>query len=249
MEEVFRALSHPVRRQLLDLLRRHDGQTLTELDTHLPMTRFGTMKHLRILEAAGVVATRRVGREKFHYLNPVPIRLIHDRWISRYAEPWSGALSELRQLEAPVMRRPKHVYEIFVRSTPETIWEALTRPELTRDYFYGTRVSSEWKPGAPLTYDYPDGRRAAEGKVLEIDPPRRLVHTFSALWDDQVAPDKPHRVEWRIEPMGQACRVTCEHSDFEGDTATYRSVSGGLSVILNGLKTLLETGAPLPIGG
>src|SRR6478736_9046588 len=96
MDEVFKALSDPTRRGLLDELFRRDGQTLTELERRLPMTRFGVMKHLRVLEEAGLVTTRRRGREKLHFLNPVPIRLIHDRWVSKYAEPWATALSELK---------------------------------------------------------------------------------------------------------------------------------------------------------
>src|SRR6267378_1182737 len=95
--DVFKALADPSRRLLLDSLFNRDGQTLGELSARLPgMTRFGVMKHLRILEGAGLVATRKVGREKLHYLNPVPIRLIHDRWIGKYAEPWVGALAELK---------------------------------------------------------------------------------------------------------------------------------------------------------
>ena len=249
MEAAFRALSHPTRRALLDLLRDRDGRTLGELDAHLPMTRFGTMKHLKVLESAGLVVARRVGREKLHYLNPVPIRLIHDRWIRKYAEPLVGALGALKRgLEGEAMDRPTHVYEVFIRSTPERIWEAITRADMTRDYFYGTLVSSEWKAGATLRYTYPDGRLAAEGTVLEVDAPRRLVHTFSATWDEQVAPDAPHRVIWTLSPMGAMTRLTVEHFDFDGETATYRSVRGGLSLILNGMKTLLETGAPLLVG-
>ena len=100
MDEVFKALADPTRRSLLDALREDDGQTLTSLEEGLPMTRFGVMKHLRVLEAAGLVTTRRRGREKLHFLNPVPIRLIHDRWVSKYAEPWASALSGIkRELE------------------------------------------------------------------------------------------------------------------------------------------------------
>jgi DNA-binding transcriptional ArsR family regulator len=104
-DDVFKALSDPSRRLLLDSLFVHDGQTLSELSARLPMmTRFGVMKHLRLLEAAGLVATRKIGREKLHYLNPVPIRLIHDRWIGKYAEPWVGALADLKvSLEGAAM--------------------------------------------------------------------------------------------------------------------------------------------------
>ena len=96
MDAVFKALADPTRRDLLDALFAEDGQTLTALEERVPMTRFGVMKHLRVLEEAGLVVSRRRGREKRHYLNPVPIRLIHDRWVSKYAEPWASGLSELK---------------------------------------------------------------------------------------------------------------------------------------------------------
>jgi DNA-binding transcriptional ArsR family regulator len=100
MDAVFKALADSTRRSLLDALYEHDGQTLSALESRLPMTRFGVMKHLRVLEEANLVTTKRRGREKLHFLNPVPIRLVHDRWVSKYAEPWAAALSGLKtQLE------------------------------------------------------------------------------------------------------------------------------------------------------
>jgi DNA-binding transcriptional ArsR family regulator len=101
MDAVFRALADPTRRLLLDELYRRDGQTLTELESRVEMTRFGVMKHLKVLEEAHLVTTRRRGREKLHFLNPVPIQLVHDRWVSKYAEPWAATLSGLKNaLEA-----------------------------------------------------------------------------------------------------------------------------------------------------
>jgi uncharacterized protein YndB with AHSA1/START domain len=256
VELVFKALADPSRRALLDRLYSRDGQTLGQLCARVDMTRFGVMKHLRLLEAAGLVTTRRSGREKFHYLNPVPIRLLHDRWISKYAAPWVGALGDLkRELEEETMSATmsnralapalRHIQQIHIRTTPERLWEAITRSSYTRDYFYGTLVESTWQQGAPLVYRNPDGSVAAEGAVIETHPPRRLVHTFSALWDESVTPDPSHRVAWTIEPLGSVCRLTVEHEGFERETATLKSVQGGLSVILDGLKTLLETGQPL----
>jgi DNA-binding transcriptional ArsR family regulator len=100
VDEVFKALADPTRRDLLDALFVQDGQTLTALEARVPMTRFGVMKHLKVLEDAGLVVARKRGREKLHFLNPVPIRLIHNRWVSKYAEPWASALTELKtQLE------------------------------------------------------------------------------------------------------------------------------------------------------
>ena len=97
VDEVFKALADPTRRELLDRLFREDGQSLSALEERLPMSRFGVMKHLKVLEEAGLVTTKRRGREKLHFLNPVPIRLVHDRWVSKYAEPWASALSELKR--------------------------------------------------------------------------------------------------------------------------------------------------------
>src|SRR5450432_370816 len=106
MDDVFRALADPTRRSLLDELFEHDGQSLSALEARLPMTRFGVMKHLKLLESAGLVTTRRRGREKLHFLNPVPIRLVHDRWVSKYAEPFAAALSELKtNIEEDVMEK------------------------------------------------------------------------------------------------------------------------------------------------
>jgi DNA-binding transcriptional ArsR family regulator len=97
MDEVFKALADPTRRQLLDELFEQDGQTLSELERRLPMSRFGVMKHLKVLEQAGLLTTQRRGREKLHFLNPVPIRLVYERWVSKYAEPWASALTELKR--------------------------------------------------------------------------------------------------------------------------------------------------------
>jgi DNA-binding transcriptional ArsR family regulator len=96
MDEVFKALADPTRRGLLDALFERDGQSLSELEGRLPMSRFGVMKHLKLLEEAGLVTTRRRGREKLHFLNPVPIRLVYERWVSKYSEPWAAGLTQLK---------------------------------------------------------------------------------------------------------------------------------------------------------
>ncbi len=116
MDDVFRAVADPTRRRLLDELFKEDGQTLSALEGRLPMTRFGVMKHLRLLEKTGLVVTRRRGREKLHFLNAVPIRLIHDRWVSKYAEPWTAALSNLKQRLEKTMEK---VFDIYIKTTAE----------------------------------------------------------------------------------------------------------------------------------
>src|SRR5271169_4534371 len=146
MDEVFKALADPTRRGLLDELRREDGQTLSTLEQRLPMTRFGVMKHLKVLEEAGLVTTKRRGREKLHFLNPVPIRLVHDRWVSKYAEPWAATLAGLKtRLEEDMMEK---VFEIYIKTTPELLWEAITDPALRAQYSFGVHVETDWTPGS-----------------------------------------------------------------------------------------------------
>jgi uncharacterized protein YndB with AHSA1/START domain len=243
---IFKALSDPTRRKLLDALRKRDGQTLTELEQRFEMTRFGIMKHLRILERAGLVVTHRSGREKLHYLNPTPIRSIHDRWISKYAEPFVAGLSAIKKsLEEP-MEKPKHVYQIWIRTTPERLWEAITRPEETARYFFGTKVETDWKPGSPIAHVEEGGAHALDGEIVEVDPPRKLVTTLIMTHDEVAKRDRPTRVTWQIEPQGELCKLTLIHDDFDGETATFHQVDRGWPYILSGLKSWIETGTSLP---
>jgi len=249
MSPVFRALSDPSRRVLLDRLFERDGQTLGELCTHLAeMTRFGVMKHLDVLAAAGLVTTRRVGREKRHYLNPVPIRLMHDRWISKFAEPVIGAMSAMkRHLEAPVSTF-EHVYSVFIQAPPDRVWRAITDGVETAQYYYGTRVDSTWAVGAPLTYAYPDGSTAADGTVLEIDPPNRLKMTFHARWDPDIEAEGPVEMAWVLEAQGEATKLTVTTSGLVEGSRTATDFAGGIVYIVSGLKTFVETGRPIAAG-
>jgi uncharacterized protein YndB with AHSA1/START domain len=245
VDAVFRALADPTRRSLLDELFREDGQTLSALEARFDITRFGVMKHLRQLEEAGLVVSRRRGREKLHFLNPVPIRLVHDRWVSKYAEPWAAALSGLKtRLEHPVEK----VFEIYIRTTPERLWEAITDGEIRSKYQFGSRVSSDWTPGSRYKMSNPraDGL-LGEGVNLEVDPPRRLVQTMVALWSDDVKREGTSRVTWDIEPVGDSCRLTVTHDQLrEGANG---ELYGGWPMILSGLKTWLETGQLLTTPG
>jgi uncharacterized protein YndB with AHSA1/START domain/DNA-binding transcriptional ArsR family regulator len=246
LEPAFRALADPNRRTLLDRLREQDGRTLGELQAVLPqMTRFGVMKHLRVLQEAHLVTTRRDGRRKLHFLNPVPIRLIADRWISRYAEPLVEAMADIKHsVERRTMSEaPKHVYEVYIAATPERVWQALTDSELTKQYYYGNTVESDWKPGSPMVYRNPDGSESIVCEIVEADPPRRLVHTFFFPGTDE----SPSRCTWTIEARGEASLLVLTHDEFDGETTTYRSVAHGWVPVLSGLKTLLETGRPLEI--
>jgi uncharacterized protein YndB with AHSA1/START domain len=245
MDAVFRALADPTRRRLLDALFKKDGQTLSALHARLPMTRFGVMKHLRVLEDAGLVVTRRRGREKLHFLNAVPIRLVHDRWVSKYAEPWAAALSGLKRGLEDTMER---VFEIYIKTTPERLWEAITDREMRRKYWFGVGVTSDWGPGSRYKGVHPLAPTAIfEGENLEVDPPRRLVQSFRALWSEDAKREGTSRVTWEIEPVGDSCRLTVTHDQLRQDAKD--EIYGGWPQILSGLKTLLETGGSLTTPG
>jgi uncharacterized protein YndB with AHSA1/START domain len=246
MDEVFRALADPTRRTLLDELFEQDGQTLTALEQRLPMTRFGVMKHLRVLEEAGLVVTRRRGREKLHFLNPVPIRLVHDRWVSKYAEPWAATLSDLKQsLEEKTMEK---VFEIYIKTTPERLWEAITDPDLRRKYSFGVGVESDWTPGSHYVARHSQASGPiSEGENLEVDPPRRLVQSFNALWGEEVESEGTSRVTWEIEQVADSCRLVVTHDQLR--EGAHDQLYGGWPMILSGLKTLLETGESLTTPG
>jgi uncharacterized protein YndB with AHSA1/START domain/DNA-binding transcriptional ArsR family regulator len=247
MDEVFKALADPTRRALLDELFAEDGQTLTALEGRLPMTRFGVMKHLKVLEEAGLVKTRKRGREKLHYLNPVPIRLVHDRWVSKYAEPWAAGLSELkRDLEKE--DDMEKVFEIYIKTTPERLWEAIVDPEQRAKYSFGVAVESEWTEGSTYSGAGANGSvPISEGENLEVRPPRRLVQSFRALWSDDVKAEGTSRVTWEIEPVGDSCCLTVTHDGLR--EGANDELYGGWPMILSGLKTLLETGELLTTPG
>jgi uncharacterized protein YndB with AHSA1/START domain/DNA-binding transcriptional ArsR family regulator len=243
MDEVFRALADPTRRSLLDELFRKDGQTLSALEARLPMTRFGVMKHLKVLEEARLVISRRHGREKLHFLNPVPIRLVHDRWVSKYAEPWAATLSDLKHELEKTMEK---VFEIYIKTTPQRLWQAITDTEMRRKYNFGAVFKSDWTKGSRLKA-YGRGVLIAEGENLEVDPPRRLVQSFRALWGDDVKREGTSRVTWEIEPVGDSCRLLVVHDQLREDAN--KQLYGGWPMVLSGLKTLLETGELLTTPG
>jgi uncharacterized protein YndB with AHSA1/START domain len=246
MDDVFRALADPTRRSLLDELYKQDAQTLTALEGRLPMSRFGVMKHLKVLEEANLVVTKRRGREKLHFLNPVPIRLVHDRWVSKYAEPWAATLTGLkRTLEDRTMEK---VFEIYIKTTPERLWEAITDPEQRAQYNFGVGVESDWTNGSRYSSVHPRADMPiAEGENLEVDAPRRLVQSFTALWSDDVKAEGTSRVTWEIEPIEDSCRLTVTHDQLR--EGANNELYGGWPMILSGLKTYIETGEQLTTPG
>ena len=245
MDDVFKALADPTRRELLDELFREDGQSLGALEARFDITRFGVMKHLKQLEEAGLITTKKRGSQKLHFLNTVPIRLVHDRWVSKYAEPWVAGLSDLKtQLETPMEK----IYEIYIKTTPERLWEAITDSEIRTKFQFGNHVESDWKLGSRVQITNPGAPGPlGDGEILEIDPPRKLVHTMIALWGDDVKEEGHSRVTWEIEQVADSCRLTVTHDQLR--EGANEQLYGGWPMILSGLKTWLETGQILTTPG
>ncbi len=242
---VLRALADPTRQLLLDRLHEDNGQTLGALCRDLGMTRQGTTQHLAVLEAAGLVSTVRRGREKLHYLNPMPLHEVHQRWIAKFELPDLDALAgPRRRLEIDAMTdRPKLVSVTYIATTPEQLWQALTDPEQTLRYWNHRNVSA-WTKGADWAHRRVDGHDDTVGTILEIDPPRRLAHSWMFTSEPGQA-DRESRVTFDIEPTAGLVRLTLTHEDLPAEHV--RDVTGGWSLVLANLKTLLETGEPMDV--
>ena len=139
------------------------------------------------------------------------------------------------------------VFEIYIKTTPERLWEAITDPEMRASYSFGVRTDSEWTEGSEYKSSVPGVIDIAAGENLEVDPPRRLVQSFTALWSDEVKSAGASRVTWEIEPVGDSCQLTVTHDQLPDDANS--ELYGGWPMILSGLKTLLETGQKLTTPG
>lgn len=269
MDEVFRALADPSRRGLLDRLNQRNGQSLRELCAGLDMTRQSVTKHLAVLAEANLVAVVWRGREKLHYLNAAPIGEIAERWISHYDRQRVSALSDLKKaLEETPMNKPEFVYTTYISTTPERLWQALTEPAFTRQYWDGLSFESDWQAGSEVTVHLKDGVTVADPAqvVLEADPYRRLSytwHTFTPEWaasyglsDEylaKVAAERRSKVTFDIEPAGDQVKLTVVHDGFDPGSTVLEGISAGWPKLLSDLKTLLEkagleVGDMLPVG-
>ncbi|MFC5449420.1 ArsR/SmtB family transcription factor [Paenibacillus aestuarii] len=248
--DIFKALADPSRRMLLDLLQASDGQTLNELCTPLDMSRFGVMKHLNVLEESGLITTRKEGREKLHYLNAVPIRQIYERWVSKYTEPWLIGLTSLQdelERDNDMNNMPKHVNRIAIKATPERVWQALTDPAQTSKFWFQCAVRSSWDIDSPFEL-WNGTEKKAEGIILDIDPPRKLVMSWRFLSFPGTENDVPSRMTWEIvahPELHGVTLVTVVHDEIELAAQTANILMNGLPLVLSGMKTLLETGETL----
>jgi uncharacterized protein YndB with AHSA1/START domain/DNA-binding transcriptional ArsR family regulator len=243
---VFKALADPTRRQLLDRLHERNGQSLTELCAQVGMARQSASQHIAVLEAANLVSTTWHGREKLHYLNPVPLHEVQERWIDKFETPRLRTLSAVRHRaeEHAMSEQPTYLYVTYIKASPDQVWTALTDADLTAAYWGHSNVS-DWQPGSEWRHVRTDGSGISDitGTVLEALPPERLVITFPG--SDEQRRGTPSRVTFTIEPYQDIVRLTVRHEDIPTE-ADREALSAGWPAVIANLKSLLETGSVLP---
>ena len=248
-DHIFKALADKSRRKILDIASLKPGVTVNELTKEFEFSRYAVMKHLKILEECELLIGKRDGKYKRLYLNAVPIQTTYDRWISKYSGQFAKKLTSLKYKleEEGNLSLPKleHVFIVYIKSTPEKVWEAIINSELTRQYYFGSTVKSDFKVDSRIEYFATDKEGneyvPVSGKVLEIIPLKKLSHTFAYHGE----PEKPSRVTYEIEDTGGLVKLTFTHDEFGEETKIFNQVKEGWSYIFSGLKTLLETSEPL----
>ncbi|MBF9031383.1 metalloregulator ArsR/SmtB family transcription factor [Rhodobacterales bacterium HKCCE3408] len=240
MDLIFKALNDPARRALLDSLRQKDGQTLGELEAQLDMTRFGVMKHLGVLEEAGLIATRREGRFKYHYLNAVPLQEVVDRWIEPLiVGPTARSVLDLKhRLEGNTMAKPDFMMSTFIDCTHDALWDALTKGELIARYHFACQnVQGDMeKPGDTVDYEFDAGGTMLSNRVISIDPKTRIEMEFQPHWGDNPTTS---RCVYLIDPQAAGMKLTVEHYGLGPEDG---GIHDGWARFLAGLKTFAETG-------
>ncbi len=243
---VFKALADPTRRLLLDLMFDRPGRNLGDLGSSVGMTRQALSQHLAVLEGAGLVALVWRGREKLHYLNPIPLHDIQRRWIHKFEDARLDALADIKnkaESRRPMSELPDFVYVSYIHASADRVWDALTDADLTAQY-WGHRNVSMWLPGSDWAHQQLDEAGTVDvlGIVVEAERPRRLVLTWTYPGHEGAA----SKVTFEIEPWDAGmARLTVTHSDLV-DPGELRGVSAGWAAVLANLKTFLESGAPLP---
>jgi len=246
---IFKALADPSRRRMLDIAKEHPGITVTELTEEFDFSRYAVMKHLNILESCDLIISIKEGKFRKLYLNAIPIQTIYDRWISKFSKYWAQNITALKYKleEDSEMSQPelKHVFVIYIKTTKEKLWEALTNGEITQKYFFATKIKSNFSSGSKLEFHgvNKEGNPyiPVSGKVFEVIPQKKLVHSFQQYSNN----DKPSRVTYEIEEVDETIKLTVTHDQFDEVNETYNSVQQGWPYILSGLKTYLETNKTL----
>lgn len=258
MNDVFKALADPSRRELLDSLNTRNGQTLRELSAGLDMARQSVSKHLGILEEANLVTTIWHGREKLHYLNAEPINAISERWIKQYERQRIGAIADLKTaLESITMTETDFVYTTYIEASPELVWRGLTDPAFTRAY-WGMTFESDWKVGSGIVVTHPNRGVTisdAEMIVKVSDPFTRLSYgwqAYSLEFTDAIKMDPADAdhargevrstVTYELVADGDQTKLTVLHTGFQPGSVVLPDISNGWPRVMAWLKTYLESG-------
>jgi len=248
-DDIFRALSDPNRRRILDIAKNRPGITVNELTDEFDFSRYAVMKHLKILESCNLIISKKEGKFRKLYLNAIPIQTIYDRWISKFSKYWAQNITALKYKleEDSKMSQPelKHVFVIYIKTTKEKLWEALTHGDVTHKYFFATKIKSDFSPGSKLEFHGVNKEGEpyipVSGEVIEVIPQKKLVYSFQQYSNN----DKPSRVTYEIEEVDGNIKFTVTHDQFDEVNETYNSVQQGWPYILSGLKTYLETNKTL----
>ena len=245
-DEVFRALGDPSRRLLLDRLFEQNGQSLNALCEGLGMSRQAVSKHLDVLEAANLISSQRLGRARHHFINPVPIHALSERWIRKFEVSRLDALIHLKSsLEGKMVQNSQSqcVYVSYIRTTPEKLWHALTDGEFAKTYWFGISPSADWREGGDWKLTRPDGNVSDTGVITILQPLKRL----SIHWQHQLNPEfkaeGPSQCDITLEPEGDVVKLTICHGMKRADSKFIGIVATGWPQIISNLKSLLETGA------
>ena len=243
MDAIFKALGDPARRDLLDSLRKRDGQSLSDLEQVLAMSRFGVMKHLKVLEEANMIVTRKDGRFKYHYLNVLPLQDVMDRWAAPYLQRQARAVTELKtKLERDTaMGKPDFMMQTFIRCSQDALWAALTEADQMAAYHFACNVvEGNALVDQTTAFIRPDGSAMLRQTTTAIDPKSRIAMTFEPLF---MGPDAPasHMV-YMIEEQGPQCKLTIEHYDIAPGQEGFAE---GWARLTSSLKSYLETGTGL----
>jgi uncharacterized protein YndB with AHSA1/START domain/DNA-binding transcriptional ArsR family regulator len=254
-DEVFRALADPSRRRLLDMLNVRNGQTLRELCAELDMARQSVSKHLAVLEGANLVTTTWRGREKLHHLNAEPINAIADRWIHQYDRRRVQLFADLKAaLEAETMSDNDFVYTTYIKTTPERLWQALTDPAFTEQYWH-VQLETDWQVGSEVVWHLGDVAMAGPGQVVvEHEPYRRLSFTWHHItpefakavgMDDdlyeQTRQEPLSTAIFELEPVDDQVKLTVVHTGFNPGSALRAMVGEGWIQLISDLKSFVET--------
>lgn len=242
MDAIFKALNDPARRALLDSLRCRDGQTLSELVEQFEMTRFGVMKHLGLLEEAGLITTKKDGRFKYHYLNAVPLQEVIDRWI----EPLIGkpsarhliALKTKLEGDDTMSTQPDFIHQTFIRTSRDVLWDTINSANSQAEFHFAASSSRQLECGG-IEMIREDGSVMLTQRIIKSDPKSRLEMSFEPNWEGA---DTSSKVVYLIEEEGPVCKLTCEHY---GIKPGLEGVKEGWARWTASLKSYLENGTPI----